>query len=755
MGVIDGRVIIGAVVQDPRVLHVHPRGFFALVTVAPTGANALVGTWIRQLQTAAPPGGPRPPAQPGAVGHFVLHHENRVGAEERLRPGQGHPLPVVRKFARPISKRIGAVEIGILGPQIGRVGRHHVVRPGRHEGVRGEGVTDPRRKLPCPQVDDVGALVEQLNILVGVIARDGVVHQFVDHDVPDRGTGVVGAGRVGGELVKNIIAIRPAADGHPVGLGLIRDRIQNPRAVRLDQEQRPAGALQAEAQLRRGERNKARRRDHGAGRNHEFVRGRIIRQNAARDVVRSRTVVVEFDKLRHGRVLRMGQELVDDHTAQRAGPVRLRHAGGAAHDITDVPSARIGFTVSRVGQDQGMAGAIGGHRPGMHVGIRDVQLQGPDFAEQLDGPALGQAARVGSHDVGDAVHALNISRGGGDDEETTALQNGAGREGIADVAAADLVSANVLEPGIGIVNLHEFEVLAIGARRGLPHDFGNRNHRLPRSGAKNVVRVRGGGADHRVGARRSDVDELRLGGLGRIVAGHGQPQQHLVGHDDGGAPQLGPREAVIAGEAGESTPDAPEAEPAVGEIRGKRSRRARVAGRRAAPHEEFTVHGGRGKGAGKLAVGRGTFPGHQTGLGERVCVAQIGHANAVVKIPRDQLKIETELVGHAADVAAHGGNAQTIAENHHRGGDRRAADIQPGEGRRREVHRGVRQNRVRWRGAVPDIVDHERVVAPVHQGAGGQRHQQCRGIQNGGRNREAHRHEIIGGVRCTGRLHRL
>jgi hypothetical protein len=47
------------------------------------------------------------------------------------------------------------------------------------------------------------------------------------------------------------------------------------------------------------------------------------------------------------------------------------------------------------------------------------------------------------------------------------------------MSAGDLVAADVLKPGIGIVDFEKLQIFAVRARRGLPHDFRNRNRRRP------------------------------------------------------------------------------------------------------------------------------------------------------------------------------------------------------------------------------------------------------------------------------------
>ena len=98
----------------------------------------------------------------------------------------------------------------------------------------------PDGELPAGQIDRVRSLVVKLDVLVVVVAADRVIHQFVDDNVADDNRAVVRARRVGGEGVKIIRPIRPAAIRNAVRLRPELHRVQNPAAVRLDEIKRLA-----------------------------------------------------------------------------------------------------------------------------------------------------------------------------------------------------------------------------------------------------------------------------------------------------------------------------------------------------------------------------------------------------------------------------------------------------------------------------------------------------------------------------------
>jgi hypothetical protein len=69
--------------------------------------------------------------------------------------------------------------------------------------------------------------------------------------------------------------------------------------------------------MRLAAKHKSARGNNGSGRNNEFVRGRVVGQDAAGNVNAARAVVVKLDVVVIGRI-GVREKLVDDHVAQRA-----------------------------------------------------------------------------------------------------------------------------------------------------------------------------------------------------------------------------------------------------------------------------------------------------------------------------------------------------------------------------------------------------------------------------------------------------
>ena len=203
--------------------------------------------------------------------------------------------------------------------------------------------------------------------MVVVVAADRLVHQFVDDNVANPNRTVVRARCVGGEGIKIVCAVRPATVGNAICLRTELHGVQDAAAVGLDEAKRFARAIERETELRLREGNKTRRADHGAPWNDKFIGRWIIGQNTTRNIHAVRAVIVEFDELRHGWILRMRQDFVDDHASQRAGMKRIHLPRRTAHGIADVPGARVAFAITWIGQNDGMARAVGGHRP--RIGI--------------------------------------------------------------------------------------------------------------------------------------------------------------------------------------------------------------------------------------------------------------------------------------------------------------------------------------------------------------------------------------------------
>ncbi len=307
--------------------------------------------------------------------------------------------------------------------------------------------------------------------MVVVVAADGVVHQLVDDDVPYPDRAVVGPRRAGRQGIQLGRPVGPAPEGDAVGLALELDGVQDAAAVGVDQEERAAGGAGNEAQLRLVEGEEAAGRDEGAWGDDELIGGKVVGENAAGQVVGLVAVVVEFDEAGQAGVFGVGQHFVDENVAQGAGPVGLALAGGAADDVADVPGLRLRFAVGGVGQDYRVAGAIGRHRPGRNIGVGDAQQDRSLVVQQLKSAGALETAGVRADDVGDAIDGLDARGRSGDDQKGPATQDGPGREGVRQVIGGHLVAAEVLEPGIGIVELEELEVVHVGARGGVVHDF--------------------------------------------------------------------------------------------------------------------------------------------------------------------------------------------------------------------------------------------------------------------------------------------
>ena len=246
-------------------------------------------------------------------------------------------------------------------------------------------------------------------------------------------------------------------------------------------------------------------------------------------------VVVEFDKLEEGRVFRVGEQLVDDHAAQRAGAEDLILPGRPAGGVADVPGPRIALAIGGIGQDQRMPGAAGRHRPWIHIRVRNRQQDCPLVIQQLQCVGFLQAAGVWADDIGDAIDVLDALRRCHRHQKGAAGQDCPRRKRVGHASTDELEPADVLEVGIGIVEFDELEVVAIGARRGFVHDFGNDDRGQAAARAKWFMGVRE--RIHRGASDVAEVTKLGRGGEVGVVAAHRQADIYLGRHGNRRAAQ--------------------------------------------------------------------------------------------------------------------------------------------------------------------------------------------------------------------------
>lgn len=141
---------------------------------------------INQLQAAAAAGGPFSPASAGTVGHFVFLHVNGVGSEKGLGLGQDDQFAVMRQLAAVVAVSVAGIEIGVTGKQIVDILAHHHIAVGADDRVGWKRERDTGCELPAGQIDTIGPLIIEFNVLIIVVTADRVVHQFVDDDVANQ-----------------------------------------------------------------------------------------------------------------------------------------------------------------------------------------------------------------------------------------------------------------------------------------------------------------------------------------------------------------------------------------------------------------------------------------------------------------------------------------------------------------------------------------------------------------------------------------
>src|SRR5437867_3941698 len=77
----------------------------------------------------------------------------------------------------------------------------------RDDNVARKGVADSGIELPISKIDRISPSVVELDEFVILLTRNGLVHDFIDHNVVDQDTSIGCAASFGGEQIKILCAV--------------------------------------------------------------------------------------------------------------------------------------------------------------------------------------------------------------------------------------------------------------------------------------------------------------------------------------------------------------------------------------------------------------------------------------------------------------------------------------------------------------------------------------------------------------------
>ena len=162
----------------------------------------------------------------------------------------------------------------------------------------------------------------------------------------------------------------------------------------------------------------------------------------------------------------------------RACGHRLRRARRTAHARARAPRAHIALTKTRPRQHERMARAVRRRGPLRPVVPLRFEHDGVVRAAQAQRPAfIGKRARPRPEHAADSVHRLHIRRHRRDDEEALRRDARPGGERKIHIAR-NAPAREVFRPRVRVVELDEFHVPPVHARRGMRHDFRKNERRL-------------------------------------------------------------------------------------------------------------------------------------------------------------------------------------------------------------------------------------------------------------------------------------
>src|SRR5262245_6962200 len=116
-------------------------------------------------------------------------------------------------------------------------------------GIGRESEIDTIHESPASEIDRIGATIVKLNIFILALAGNRIVHQLVDNNVTLLdASGTIGRPRCQrSEFAPSICAIRKAAAGDIIRLGIETNSVQDASLVRFDENDPVTAGFESEA----------------------------------------------------------------------------------------------------------------------------------------------------------------------------------------------------------------------------------------------------------------------------------------------------------------------------------------------------------------------------------------------------------------------------------------------------------------------------------------------------------------------------
>ncbi|OQA28577.1 MAG: hypothetical protein BWY59_00723 [Verrucomicrobia bacterium ADurb.Bin345] len=552
----------------------RPRTLVRLDAAGPVVGQSVVRTAVHEFQAAAVAVRPPAPVAALAIGHLI-NGDPRLSVRifRVVQLGEDHALSAVGQFPGVVAVRIGRRKLGIAGDQVRGVFRHDDVRARRHDRIRREGVVHAFREGPAADIHVARPAVVEFDVLVIIALRDRVVHDLVDNDVADaqRRQGVVGAGGARRQFVEARRSIRIPAHRGPVLAAFEKHGIHHGGPARALEVHGLPILAERESEFVRPEHAEPARADHRPARRDILVRVGIVREDAPRKIQRGRAVIVQLDIVVQRRI-RMRDDLVDPQRIVRREENGVQRARRAPDKPAGGPRLRIAFPVRRAGKNQRRACAVRRDGPRLLVIVFRLEQERTQLVSQLDDRgAVRQVLAVRTQHPAHPVHGFHVGRHARDNQEAAAGDNRARGHRVGRFAR-DPVPADVRVNGVAVEELDELEVAPVRPRRGIVHDFRDRQRGLP------ARRAQGLESGHLQASRRAAGHGAPVAERGRhdlviVVTGGIKAEVHCgrqgVAHLRDNAP---PR-PVMAGERREQVAHALQPQPQVGVIHRERARR--------------------------------------------------------------------------------------------------------------------------------------------------------------------------------------
>ena len=200
----------------------------------------------------------------------------------------------------------------MVGSEAFHIPTHNHIPPARNRSSRRKGKGNPLLQTPTVQIHRLGRSIVYFDKLIGVIVRDRMVHDLIEHHVLDPARRIGLSGSKGFQSSPTRSPVGSTTRSHPIFLSPKANNVEDPHSIRTHQPNALARGAQPKTESLLVQHQKSSRHQHRTGRNPESVGLNIIGQHTARQVRRLGAAIVKLHRVKL-RQVGMGQHFIDHH----------------------------------------------------------------------------------------------------------------------------------------------------------------------------------------------------------------------------------------------------------------------------------------------------------------------------------------------------------------------------------------------------------------------------------------------------------